>query len=172
MQMIYSNGRKWSEVKWKLLSREGKRRRWWQRMRWLYGISDSMDMSLNKFQEIVKNRKAWCAPVHRVSKSRTWLSNRTTIEIIILNEVRKSTIIWYNLYIVSWASLVVQIIKKSPAMWETWVNFLGWAAPLEKGIATHASILAWRIPWAEKPGESMGSQRVGHDWVTNTHTNM
>ena len=58
---------------------------------------------------------------------------------------------------------MVQIIKKSPAIWETWVNSLGWAAPLEKGIATHSSILAWRIPWVEKPGESMGLQRVGHD---------
>ena len=58
---------------------------------------------------------------------------------------------------------MVQIIKKSPAMWETWVHSLGWETPLEKGIATHSSILAWRIPWTEKPGGSMGSQRVGHD---------
>ena len=47
----------------------------------------------------------------------------------------------------SWASLVVQLVKKPPAIWETWVWSLGWEDPLEKGKATHASILAWRIPW-------------------------
>ena len=47
----------------------------------------------------------------------------------------------------SWASLVAQLVKNPPAMWETWVQFLGWENPLEKGKATHSSILAWRIPW-------------------------
>ena len=51
----------------------------------------------------------------------------------------------------SWASLVVQMVKNLPAM-QTWVRSLGWEDPLEKGIATHSSILAWRIPWTEKPG--------------------
>ena len=62
------------------------------------------------------------------------------------------------------ASLVANL----PAMWGTWVWSLGWEDPLEKG--THSSILAWRIPWTEEPGRlpSMGSQRVGHDWVTFT----
>ena len=46
----------------------------------------------------------------------------------------------------SWASLVVQMAKNLPAMWETWVLSLGWEAPLEEGTATHSSILAWRIP--------------------------
>ena len=48
----------------------------------------------------------------------------------------------------SWASLVPQLVKNLPAMWETWVRSLGWEDPLEKGKATHSSILAWRIPWA------------------------
>ena len=47
----------------------------------------------------------------------------------------------------SWASLVAQLVKNPPAMWETWVRSLGWEDPLEKGKATHSSILAWRIPW-------------------------
>ena len=60
------------------------------------------------------------------------------------------------------ASLVAQMVKNPPAMWETWVPSLGWEDPLEKGMAVHASILAWRIPWMEEPGRlpSMGSQRV------------
>jgi len=57
----------------------------------------------------------------------------------------------------TWASL-------PPAIWETWVRFLGWEDPLKKEMATHFSILAWRIPWTV----SMGLQRVGHDWVTFT----
>ena len=63
------------------------------------------------------------------------------------------------------ASLVAQMIKNLPAILETQVQSLGWEDPLEKGMATHSSILAWRIPWTEEPGrlQSMGSQRVGHD---------
>ena len=63
------------------------------------------------------------------------------------------------------ASLVAQMIKNLPAMLETQVRSLGWEDPLEKGMATHSSILAWRIPWTEEPGrlQSMGSQRVRHD---------
>ena len=65
----------------------------------------------------------------------------------------------------SWASLVAPMVKKLPAVWETWVRSLGWEDPLEEGMATHSSILAWRIPWTEEPGrlQSIGSQIVGHD---------
>ena len=70
----------------------------------------------------------------------------------------------------SWASLVTQMVKTLPAMQETWFWSLDWEDPLEKGTATHSSILAWRIPWTEEPGrlQSMGSQRAGHDWATFT----
>ena len=53
---------------------------------------------------------------------------------------------------ISGACLVAQRVKNVPAMWETWVQSLGWEDPLEKGTATHSSILAWRIPWTEQPG--------------------
>ena len=63
------------------------------------------------------------------------------------------------------ASLVAQFLKSLPAMQETWVRSLGQEDPLEKEMASHSSILAWRIPWTEKPGrlQSMGSQRIRHD---------
>ena len=70
-------------------------------------------------------------------------------------------------------NLVAQRIKRLPAMQETWVRSLGWEDPLEKEMATHPSVLAWRIPWTEEPGglQSMGLQRVGHDWATSlTHS--
>ena len=64
-----------------------------------------------------------------------------------------------------WASLVAQSLKRLPAMKEPWVQSLGREDPLEKEMATHSSILAWRIPWMEEPGglQSMGSPRVRHD---------
>ena len=60
---------------------------------------------------------------------------------------------------------MAQMVKNPPAMQDTWVRYLGWEDPLEKGTATHSSILAWRIPWTEESGglHYMGSQRVGHD---------
>ena len=60
---------------------------------------------------------------------------------------------------------MAQIVKNLPAMWETWVRSLVPEDPLEEGIATHSSILAWRIPWTEESGrlQSLGLQRVGHD---------
>ena len=60
----------------------------------------------------------------------------------------------------SWAPLVAQLVKNLPTIWETWVRFLGWEDSLEKGKATHSSVLAWRIPMTI---QSMGLQRVGHD---------
>ena len=64
------------------------------------------------------------------------------------------------------------MVENPPAKRETWVQSLGWEDPLEEGMATHFSILAWRIPRTEEPGglQSMGSQRVWQDWQTKNNT--
>ena len=68
--------------------------------------------------------------------------------------------------------IMAQMIKSLPAIQETWVQSLGWEDPLEEGMAIHSSILAWEIPWTEKPGglQSLGSCRIRNDSATNTHT--
>ena len=91
------------------------------------------------------DRGAWGAIVAGVTKSWTWLTNTHF-----------------------WTSLVAQMVKNLPAVWETWVQSLGWEDPLEKRMTTHSNIFAWRIPWPEEPGglQSTVSQRVGRDWAT------
>ena len=67
--------------------------------------------------------------------------------------------------VIFWASVVPQIIKNLPAMRETQVSYLGWEEPLKEGMATHCSILAWKIPWTEEPDglQSTGLQGIGHN---------
>ena len=75
-----------------------------------------------------------------------------------------------HLILALWDAMVAQMVKNPPAMQEIQVHSLGWEDPLEKGMATHTSILAWRIPWTEESErvQSLGSQRVRHDWATKT----
>ena len=86
-------------------------------------------------------------------------SNSQSYLIKINNKNRKQ----YNGSLIT--SLVAQTVKRLPTLQETRVQSLGWEDLLEKEMATHSSILAWKIPWAEESGglESMGSQRVGQD---------
>ena len=95
----------------------------------------------------------------------SFVSNRTshTLSVTVL-ETYYGTVLW--------VSLRAQLVKNSSAMREIWVWSLGWEDPLEEGMATPSSILAWRIPWTEEPGglQSMGSQRVGHDWASKYST--
>ena len=67
---------------------------------------------------------------------------------------------------------MAQVVKNLPEMQEAWVQSLGWEDPLEKGMATHSSILAWRVPWTEETGrlQSVELQRVRHYGATNTFT--
>ena len=105
-----------------------------------------------------------------------WLFSKTTIS----GQSKSEWIFFQSWTVWTWAhsntrepselhGLVAQRLKHLPAMWETWVRSLGWEDPLEKEMATHSSILAWRIPWTEEPGglQSTGSQRVGHAWATS-----
>ena len=89
-----------------------------------------------------------------------------SIPVFKLNTVKSSPL--ESTYTSVWAFLLTQTIKNSPAMLETRVQSLDQEDPLEKGMATHSSILAWRIPCTEKPGglQSMGWQRVGHNRAT------
>ena len=93
------------------------------------------------------------------SRLLTWWSKNLIIELILFTSLLREC-----LPIQKW--LVVQTVKNLPAMQETWFQSPGWEDPLQKGMATHSSILAWRITWTEEPGglQSMGLQRVRHNW--------
>ena len=92
--------------------------------------------------------------------------DNTLLEYFILEFLKHFPINAHDIYEIGIAtSLVAQTVKHLPTMWETQVQTLGQDDLREKEMATHSSVLAWKIPWTEKPGrlQSMGPQRVGHD---------
>ena len=109
-----------------------------------------------------RDRGAWWAAVYGVAQSWTQLKRLSS----------SSSSIHIHVSILLQKAPVAQMVKSLPAMQDTQVRSLGQENPLEKGMGTHSSILAQRIPWTEEPGglQSMGSQKVIHDRMTNTTT--
>ena len=127
----------------------GRRRRGRQRMRWLDGITDSMDVSLSELRKLVMDREAWRAAIHGVEKSRTWLS------------------VWTELK-PTWE---FPDGKESAFSAGDLGSIPGLGRSPGKGNGYPLQYSCWRIPWTEEPGravQSMGSQSIRHDWETST----
>ena len=135
---------------------EGGRRRGRQRMRWLDGITDSMDSN-----GVWVNSWNWW-----------WPGRPGVLQSMRLQRVRHNWAIeltdWVINFPFSWVSLVAQMVKNLPSIWEIQVQPLGWDDPVEKEMATHSSILAWRIPWTE---ELVGSSPWGQKELNMTNSN-
>ena len=128
---------------------EGDDRGW---MRWLDSIINSMDMNLSKPQDTVEDRGAWLQSMRSQRVGHDLATEQQRQPQTKRLSAMRSSPLWSQL-------LVAQTVKRLPTMRETRVQSLGWEDPLEKEMATHSSILAWKIPWMEKPGriQSVGS---------------
>ena len=113
------------------------------------GLISGLEDPLEKEMAIHSSTLAWKIP---------WTEEPDRLQSMVLQRVGHDWVISLH--------FVAQTVKRLPTMQETRVWFLGGKVPLEKEMATHSSILAWKIPWME---ESTRSQRVGHDWATSLH---
>ena len=132
---------------------------WVLPMRWPKNWSFSFSISpSNEYSRLISFRMNWF----------DLLAVQGTLKSLLQYHSSKASILRHSAFFIV-TSLVAQRLRCPPPMQETRVQFLSREDPLEKEMVTHSSILAWRIPWTEKPGrlQSMGSQRVGHDWATS-----
>ena len=114
-------------------------------------------------KEVRLRKVTYLAQVHRTGGKRLWHNlNNASLFRRYFPESKYCILIWF------WASLMAQIVKNPPVMQETWLWSLGWEDPLKEGMATHSSILAWRIPMDRRAWWATvhGSQRIRHNWAT------